>query len=454
MRRAAVRAKRREGIAYDQVPASLVAAAIEPGDFGYARVKSTYIRGGSPGLVLRVKNTAEIVDALAFARAHPDLPLSIRSGGHGISGRSTNNGGIVIDLSSLNTIEVLDRARRRVRIGPGARWKDVAVALAPYGWALSSGDYGGVGVGGLATAGGIGWLAREHGLTIDHLRAVGMVLADGSVVRASDKENQDLFWAVRGAGANFGIVMSFEFEVDEVGDVGWAQLVLDARDTAGLLERWGAAVEAAPRDLTSFLIVSPPRRGQPALAYVLALVDSDNPDTIINRLQPIADIAPMYDQSVVITSYASIMANAQGGDHDGQGEPTARSGLIDHITPEFAAAAARLIGSGAVYFFQIRSVGGAVSDVDPDVTAYANRAANFSVTAFGASRARVNAAWDELHHHFDGLYLSFETDLRPERLVEAFPPRTLERLRALKARYDPDNLFRDNFNIAPEAVTG
>ena len=114
LRRTAVRAKRRAGIAYDQVPASLAAAAIEPGDFGYARVKSTSIRGGSPGLVLPVENTAEVADALAFARSHPDLPLGIRSGGHGFSGRSTNNGGIVIDLSRLNTIEVIDRATRRV----------------------------------------------------------------------------------------------------------------------------------------------------------------------------------------------------------------------------------------------------------------------------------------------------------------------------------------------------
>jgi alkanesulfonate monooxygenase SsuD/methylene tetrahydromethanopterin reductase-like flavin-dependent oxidoreductase (luciferase family) len=449
VRRAAVRARRRPGIAYDQLPASLAAAAIEPGDFGYAGVKSTYMRGGSPGLVLPVKSAAEVVDALAFARAHPELPLGIRSGGHGISGRSTNDGGIVIDLSAMNTIEVLDRASRRVRIGPGARWMEVAAALAPYGWALSSGDYGGVGVGGLATAGGIGWLSREHGLTIDHLRAVELVLADGSVVRASAEENADLFWAVRGAGANFGIVTSFEFEVYEVGDVGWAQLLLDASDTAGLLQQWGAAVEAAPRDLTSFIILGPPRRGQPMLAQVMAVVDSADPDTIISRLQPIADIAPLYDQRIVITPYTGIMANAQGGDHNGQGEPAARSALIDHITPAFAAAAARLLRSGVVYFFQIRSVGGAVADVPPDATAYANRGANFSVTAFGVSRERLNALWDELHNHFAGLYLSFDTDLRPERLADAFPPSTLERLRALKARYDPDNLFRDNFNVAP-----
>lgn len=451
LRPASVRTKRHAGIDYEGVPESLVDTVIEPGDINYARVKSTYMRGGAPGIVFQVKNTDQIVEALAFARAHPDLPFGVRSGGHGISGRSTNRGGIIIDLGRLNTIEVLDKTTRRVRIEPGARWVDVAAKLARYGWALSSGDYGGVGVGGLATAGGVGWLVREHGLTIDHLRAVEIILADGSWVRADDTENADLFWAVRGAGANFGIVTAFEFEVDEVGNVGWAQFVLDATDTAGFLEGWGAAVESAPRDLTSFLIMGPPRRGQPMIAQVMAVVDSDQPETIIDRLQPIADIAPMYDQNVVITSYASLMANVQGGGggyHNGQGEPSSRSGLIEHITPEFAAAAERLLRSGEVYFFQIRSVGGAVADVDPDATAYAYRAANFSVAALGASRERLNKVWDELAHHFEGMYLSFDTDLRPERIHDAFPPGTLDRLRTLKQRYDPHNLFRDNFNVA------
>ncbi len=452
VRRAASLAKRRPGIDYDAIPASLADSAIEPGDLGYGRVKSTYMRGGAPGLVLPVRNTAEVVDALAYARAHPHLPLSLRSGGHGISGRSTNRGGLVIDLSPMNAIEVLDRASRRVRVEAGARWMDVALALAPYGWALSSGDYGGVGVGGLATAGGIGWLSRQHGLTIDHLRAVEMVLADGTVTRASDEENPDLFWAVRGAGANFGIVTSFEFEVDEVGDLGWAQLVFDARDTADFLVRWGAAVEAAPRDLTSFLIIAPPRLGQQAVAYVLATVNSDQPDIIIDRLQPLADIAPMLDQRVVITSYAGIIANAPDNDHDGQGEPSSRTGLIGHITPEFAADATRLLRSGATYFFQIRAVGGAVADVPAEATAYANRSANFAVSAMGANRDRLNAIWDGMHHHFDGLYLSFETDTRPERLRDAFPPPTLERLVGLKRHYDPDNVFRDNFNITPNIL--
>ncbi|GHO87131.1 LLM class flavin-dependent oxidoreductase [Dictyobacter formicarum] len=452
LRRASVRAKRHAGVDYDHVPASLVDAVIEPGDTGYARVKSTFLRGGSPGIVFQVKDTSQIIDAIAFARAHANLPLSVRSGGHGISGRSTNHGGIVIDLSQMNTIEILDKATRRVRIGPGARWMDVATALAPHGWALSSGDYGGVGVGGLATAAGVGWFAREHGLTIDHIRAVDMVLADGSVVHADAKENTDLFWAVRGAGANFGIVTSFEFEVDETGPVGWAQLVLDASDTAHFIEKWGATIEASPRDITSALIIGPARGGQPVVAQVTAVIDSDKPDTIINRLQPIANIAPLYDQQVVITSYADLIANAQGNEHNGQGEPVSRSGLVDHITPAFAAAATRLIRSGEVHLFHIRSVGGAVSDVDPDATAYGNRSASFSVVAFGARRARLDALWDEMAVHFKGLYLNFETDLRPERLNDAFPPRTIERLRTLKAHYDPENVFRDNFNIAPQTL--
>ncbi|MEO3868745.1 LLM class flavin-dependent oxidoreductase [Nonomuraea sp. B12E4] len=444
--RAFVRAHRHPGIDYQAVPAHLT--AIEPGDAGYARVRSTYMRGGSPGLVLRPGTPAEVADALAYARGQR-VPLAVRSGGHGISGRSTNHGGIVIDVSRLNAIEVLDKETRRVRVGPGARWSDVAAALAPHGWALSSGDYGGVGVGGLATAGGIGWLVREHGLTLDHLRAVELVLADGSLVRADETEHADLFWAVRGAGGNFGIVTSFEFEVDEVGEVGFARFIMDASDTAGFLRRWGAAIEAAPRDLTSQLIIGRPRPGQPVIAQVMAVVDADDPDTVIDRLQPLAATAPLLDHAIQILPYAAIM-DVPPAQHDGQGDPVARSALADHLTADLAAAAARLIMSGEAHFFQIRSVGGAASDVPADATAYAGRSANFQLVAFGPSRARLDAIWDPMRPHFSGIYLNFETDLRPERLDDAFPGETLRRLRELKGRYDPANVFRDNFNITPE----
>ncbi|MEV6306049.1 LLM class flavin-dependent oxidoreductase [Actinoplanes sp. NPDC051861] len=438
-------ALRRDGIDYDGLPDSLAAVAIEPGDFSYAKVRSTYLRGGSPGLVLQPRTADEVAEALAFAREQ-EVPLAVRSGGHGISGRSTNDGGIVIDLSRLNAIEVLSEPDRLVRVEAGARWKDVAAALEPHGWALSSGDYGGVGVGGLATAGGIGWLAREHGLTIDRMRAAELILADGTRVRASADENSDLFWAVRGAGANFGVVTAFEFEVDEVGPVGFGQFVLDAGDGAGLLERWGAAMEAAPRDVTTNLIMGPPRRGR-SLAQIYGVVDSAEPDTIIERFTPIAGVAPLLDQQVQLVPYAGVM-NVPDAPHDGQGEPAVRSGLIDHLTPEFCTVAERLISSGTVYFFQVRSVGGAVADVPAEATAYAHREANFSVVAFGGSKARLDAAWDELAPFFRGLYLSFETDQRPERIGEAWPPATLDRLRELKRRYDPTNLFRDNFNIS------
>jgi FAD/FMN-containing dehydrogenase/alkanesulfonate monooxygenase SsuD/methylene tetrahydromethanopterin reductase-like flavin-dependent oxidoreductase (luciferase family) len=449
LRSAAVRAARAPGVDYDAVPAALAGTAVEPGDAGYAGVRSTYMRGGRPGLVLRPGDTAEVVEALAWARTQ-DVALAIRSGGHGISGRSTNDGGIVLDLSRMSAIEVLDVATRRVRIQPGARWGEVAAALHPYGWALTSGDYGGVGVGGLATAGGIGFLVREHGLTLDHLRAAEVVLADGSVVRASEDENPDLFWGVRGAGANLGIVTSFEFEVDEVGDVGFAQLVLDASDTEQFLVDYGATLEAAPRDTTAFLIMGPPRGGIVA-AQVMAMVDSDDPETIIERLTPFARIAPLLQQQVQVVPYPAVVSVPQR--HTSDGEPVTRSGMAEHLTPALAADAARLVRSGATPFFQIRAAGGAVHDVPADATAYAHRSANFSIVAMGSSRRRIDAVWDAMAHHFDGTYLSFETDPRPERLADVYPGATLERLRGLKRRYDPEDVFRHNYSVAePPAV--
>jgi hypothetical protein len=439
-------AQRREGIAYDALPASLRDIAIEPGDFAYRTVRSTYMRGGRPGLVLQPRNVVEVAESLAFARQHPLLALGIRSGGHGISGRSTNDGGIVIDLKAMNDIEVMDVDSRRVRIGPGARWQEVAAALAPYGWAISSGDYGGVGVGGLTTAGGIGFLGREHGLTIDHLVAAEIMLADGRLVRASAEENPDLFWAVRGAGANVGIVVAFEFEAHPIGDVGWVQLIFDATDTAGLLERFGSLMEAAPRDVTMFLILGPGGAGNPPIAQMYGVVDSPDPDTILARLNPFVALGPLLNQSVQLASYAAVMANAPDGPHDGAGEPRFRSGFLAHLDARAAATAARLVTSGSSPWFQLRAVGGAIADVPADATAYAHRDANFAVTAIGNSAA-FDMLWGELEMLFQGLYVSFETRRGDAQLANAFPPATLERLRALKGDVDPDVVFRDNFPV-------
>lgn len=450
-RSAAVRARRRPGIDYDGVPESLIDTALEPGDPGYRAATSTYLRGGAPGLVLRPRTPQQVADALAFARRHRHLPLGIRSGGHGVSGRSTNNGGIVIDVGGMDRIDVLDPDQRLVRIGPGATWKRVAAALDPYGWALGSGDYGGVGVGGLATAGGIGLLSRQHGLTIDHLRAVELVLADGRQVRASRTENLDLFWAVRGAGANFGVVTAFEFQVDEVREVGWAQLVLVSPDIGQTLRRYGRLASTAPRDTTAFLVTGRPRQGQ-SVVQLYAMVNAADPEVVVDRLTPFAGLGLLAQQQVVLTRYADVMALAADVGPDGQhgvGEPVSRSAFLPALTDEFARDAAELLRSGVVYFFQLRAMGGAIADTPADETAFAHRTAAFQVTAMGADQDALNSAWDRLAHHFDGLYLSFDTDLRPERVRDAFPPPVLDRLRQLKRRYDPDNLFRDNFNIDP-----
>ena len=446
MRRAEVRAQRVPGIDYDGLPANLAATAVEPGDLLYPTTRSTYLRGGAPGLVLRPQTVDDVVDAVAFAHRHRHVPLGIRSGGHGISGRSTNDGGLVIDLGALNAIEVLDEDRRLVRIGPGARWRDVARALQPYGWALGSGDYGGVGVGGLATSGGIGYLSRKHGLTIDHLQAVDMVLADGSTVRASHAENPELFWAVRGAGAGFGIVTGFEFTVDEVSDVGWAQLAFWVADPADFLLKFGAAVTAAPRETTPFLIMNS------SSAQVMAMVATDDPDEILAQLRPIAQIAPLVQQQVVVAPYAAVMNMFPDAPHQGRGEPVSRSGLVTSITPEFAEDSARLLASGAVHWFQLRSMGGAIADVAPEETAFAHRDAAFQITAMGSHPQRVDRWWNELRKHFSGIYLNFESDTSPQRVAEAFPPPVLSRLRKLKAELDPTGLFRDNFTLAENPV--
>jgi alkanesulfonate monooxygenase SsuD/methylene tetrahydromethanopterin reductase-like flavin-dependent oxidoreductase (luciferase family) len=449
-RGAAALAQRHGGIDYDALPESLAGKAIEPGDRDYGKVRSTYIRRGSPGLVIQAQDAGDVRAALAYARAQ-SVPLAIRSGGHGIGGRSTNDGGIVLDVGALDGVELLDRATGRVRLGPGARWGEVAVALRAHGLAISSGDYGGVGVGGLATAGGIGFLARKHGLTIDHVVAAELVLADGRLVRTDAEHEPELLWAVRGAGGNFGVVTAIELEAGELGDVVFSMMAFDARDPAPLLERWAAAVEAAPRELTSFLTVFE-QRGGSHVAQLYTVYASDDTVAATEALTPLLHVGQLLDQQAQLAPYPALLPS-QGGVHTGGPEPVFRGGLLEHVDADAARILADGIRSGAAPMLQVRAVGGAVNDVDPLATAYAHRTQNFSVNAVGGSlRAdALDAVWDELRPHISGIYISFDTDPRPERLHDAFPGETLTRLRRLKAQYDPDNVFDQNRPIPPAA---
>jgi hypothetical protein len=441
--------QRREGIDYGALPRSLQAMAIEPGDKRYAMARHTHLRTGSPGLVIQPSNVEEVAGALAFAREQ-EVPLSVRSGGHGISGRSTNDGGIVIDVANLDRIDILDPESGRIRLGPGALWGHVAQALAPHGLAMSSGDYGDVGVGGLATAGGIGLLGRKHGLTIDHLVAAELVLADGTAVRADAEREPDLFWALRGAGGNFGIVTALELDAYQLGDVVLAIMLFEGDEIGPLLRRWGAVVESAPRGLTSFLYALPQREAAP-IVRLLNVYAGDDTEAAVDALEPLLEIGRLLDQQARLVPYAAVTPPHDNRHYGGQTRPLISNGFTEHMTAELAEQLADGLRSRVAPWLSIRAVGGATGDVHPAATAFAHRHQSFNISSvgLGSSENDFRAHWDDLRPRLDGLYVSFETDERRERLRDAFPGETLARLRELKARYDPDNVFNQNFPIPP-----
>lgn len=441
------------GVDIAALPASLAGRTFAPGEAGYAHLRHSYTWRGTPALVIQPRTAAEVSDAVVFARKQ-GVPLAVRSGGHGISGRSTNTGGIVIDLRKMNAVTILDRARKLVRLEPGARWGDVAEILGEHGLAMSSGDYGNVGVGGLATAGGLGYLARKYGLTIDHIVAAEVVLADGRIVRSDADHEPELLWAIRGAGANFGIVTAFELEAYEIGHVVQAIQMYDASNTAAFLERWGRLLEESPREVTSFVMLFPRQGLRPVTAQAITVYAGDDVDAASEALTRLGDAGPLRHQRAHLAPYPAIVP-AHDSIHGGNSIAAVRSGLSDHLTREIADAMAEMLRCGDAAVAQIRSIGGAVNDVSSDAMAYSHRTQNFSLIA-GADDHRavpLGEKWDGMRPHLKGTYLSFETDTHPDRLLEAFPEPTLTRLRFLKAKYDPDNVFNTNFAIPP-AVAG
>jgi hypothetical protein len=368
----------------------------------------------------------------------------VRSGGHGLSGRSSNDGGIVIDLSAMRTVDIVDADARVVRIEAGARWAGVAAALAPRGWAISSGDHGNVGVGGLATAGGIGWLARSYGLTIDHIRAVEFVLADGTRVRADPDHEPGLFWAARGAGDSAGIALAFEIEAAPIRNIGIAQIVVEADRGGGTIRRWSEHMAQAARELTTTVTLFP--HGGSFAAEFTAVVADDDPEKIRRLVEPLAKLGTgLLDQHAQLAPYRALVPTAHLHPNVGQQPVVVTNALLPTLTAASAGALMEAASRPSAPLVQLRALGGAINDVGPGETAYPHRHQQVLaiVSQFPpAGGTELDVAWKSVEPHADGAYRSFESRPDGRTFRRAFPGPAGDRVIAVRDRFDPDGVFR------------
>lgn len=429
------------GIAYDDIPPVLVGKVRTPRDAGYEQVRSTYVAQGQPGLVILAQDADDVVAGVQFA-ATQQAPLAIRSGGYGVSRTSTNDGGIVLDLSQLNTIEVIDEDTRRLRIGVGATWGMVSQTLAERGWSMTAGNAGDVGVGGLASGAGIGWLVRRYGLAIDHVVAADVVLADGSLVHVDAEQHPDLFWSVRGAGGALGVITALEMTALDVADIMLGVLLIDATDTAQFVERWFASLEQAPRELTTFVNLQVQSADQPTVAQVMSVWCGQDEAAALHAIAPLLRLGPVLDQQAQLIPYHALVPS-QNVPLTGQMQIRQRNGFLPALTASAAQAVAQLLASPDVLQVELRSLGGAVGDVPADATAFAHRNAQafLSVWFDPQDNDAVDALWEQVAEHFSGIYAALSSDTRPAAVRAAYPPATYDRLLALKQTYDPGNLF-------------
>ncbi|KAB2977541.1 FAD-binding oxidoreductase [Streptomyces sp. SS1-1] len=424
------------------VSAALSGKLITPDDSSYREYRSTYTTVGSPAVVAVPESAGDVAAALLMARER-GLPLAVRSGGHGLSGSGTNSEGMVIDLRRMNKITVLNRRKRLVRVEAGARWAQVAEALSPHGLAISSGDHGNVGVGGLATGGGVGWLVRSFGLTVDRIRAVEVMLADGSAVRADASNEPDLLWVMRGAGAGAGIALAFEFEAIELRNVGVAQLIARVDPAGHVLQRLDAALKDAPRELTTALMLS--SQDFVTSAFITAVVATDDEHVIRRSIEPLLSIGDVALQQAGITPYTNLVPRQHMHSNMGQMRSSTTNGLITDLTPAAARAIVDMASGPTPAHIQMRSLGGAVSDVDPAATAFPHRHQRSLVIAstfppYG--HEALGRAWEPVAQHTEGAYVNFVSNPDKATFDQIYPGPTGTRVAELWKRYDPEGMLR------------
>jgi FAD/FMN-containing dehydrogenase len=440
---------------------------IAPDDPGYDEGRTLFYGGFDrrPAVIVRAADASDVARVISLAH-ETGLELAVRSGGHSPAGHSVSNGGIVLDLADLRALDI-DPQGRTAWVQTGLTAGEYTTAADAHGLATGFGDTGSVGIGGITLAGGVGYLVRKHGLTIDNLLAAELVTADGQLLRVDAETNPDLFWAIRGGGGNFGVATRFKFRLHEVGTVTGGMLILPA--TPEVIAQFMAEAEAAPEELSGIanIMVAPPMPFLPAEAHgqlvIMALMVHAGPVENGERaLAPFRALATPIADMLKPMPYPEIYPPEEEDYH-----PTAvgRTMFLERIDTAAAGTIVEyLLASDAMLrVAQLRVLGGAMARVPADATAFAHRQSRImaNVAAFytGPQDKVVREAWvDEfaaaLHQGDDGAYVGFLGEEGPASLHRAYPQSTWDRLTAIKRRYDPTNLFRLNHNIPPAPDAG
>jgi FAD/FMN-containing dehydrogenase len=444
-------------------------AVLEPGHAGYEDARRIW--NGAidrrPACIARCAGVADVLAAVRFARER-DLRVAVRGGGHGVGGHAVCDGGLVIDLSAMTGISVDPLARRAAAQG-GVLWGELDAATERFGLATVGGIVTHTGVAGLTLGGGLGWLMRKHGATVDNLLSVELVTADGELLTASAAENQELFWGIRGAGANFGVVTALEYRLHPVGRALLAGPVFYAlEDAAQVLRGYRDVVAGAPDELTTIvnLRLAPPLPSLPAEAHGKPIVmvgacyagSPEDGAAVVAPLRelarPIADLLAPKPYLVLQSMFDALVPHGWHYYWKSLELPPLTDAAIDTLVEH--AAAMTSPRSYCIVF----GLGGALGRVDPQSTAFAQRGAahNVNINAVWTPEdgdAERHIAWareyfDAMRPHArSGVYLNFLGDEGPDRVRAAYGPANHDRLVALKRTYDPTNFLRLNHNIDP-----
>jgi FAD/FMN-containing dehydrogenase len=419
-----------------------------------------------PALIVRPADCADVALAIALARTK-GLELAVRGGGHSFAGHGTSDEGLVVDMSGMRALHI-DPQRRIAWAQAGLTASQYTAQAAKHGLTTGFGDTGSVGIAGLTLGGGIGWLVRKHGLTIDDLLAVELVTADGERLRVDSDRHPDLFWALRGGGGNYGVVTRLEYRLHEIDTILGGLLVLPA--SPGILGAFTAAADDAPDELSTIAIlarlpplpfVSAEHHGQ--LALMVRLAYAGHLEHGQQALAPLRALATPLADAITPMPYQQLYPAE--GPNPQRVRMATRSMFLDELDVRAAATIFERMQAqpSPTTAVQIRVLGGAMARVPADASAFAHRNRSMMLTFVAnhqdVAQAASHEAWvadslAALRPDARGVHVSFLGDEGSARVHEAYPAATYQRLAAIKRRYDPTNLFHVTQNIAPNGWAG